>query len=211
MRKKTKGKYSLKWVCMLLPFYFCPCWGQSICWRSVDALSQTIFFDQSIMVRHMKLIFVLYLPLRLYCLILMRSTHNAHQGVVMTSFDSTWPFFWLHLLFLARLDGIVHNFQYEFQVYLFVCWEFYSILRRIIPVPQTSFSNKLISFFAATMAWSGFGPYHGLWFEDAPSKCVIVTPTLGGMISALGLDVCLLQPELYKAYYTAFLFYFFML
>jgi hypothetical protein len=37
----------------------------------------------SIMVRHMKLILVLYLSLRVYCP--MRSTHNALQGVIMTS------------------------------------------------------------------------------------------------------------------------------
>jgi hypothetical protein len=41
----------------------------------------------SIIVRHMKLILVLSLPLRVY--FLMRSTHNPLQGVVMTSFDST--------------------------------------------------------------------------------------------------------------------------
>jgi hypothetical protein len=40
--------------------------------------------------------------------------------------------------------------------------------------------NELFLFFAATMAWSGFGPHHGLWHEDAPSKCIVVTPTLGG-------------------------------
>ncbi len=44
----------------------------------------------SIMVRHMKFIFVLSLPLRLYYL--MRFTHNALRGVTMTSFDSTWPY-----------------------------------------------------------------------------------------------------------------------
>jgi hypothetical protein len=41
----------------------------------------------SIMVRHMKLILVLSLPLRVYYL--MRCTHNALWGVIMNSFDST--------------------------------------------------------------------------------------------------------------------------
>jgi hypothetical protein len=41
----------------------------------------------SIIVRHMKIMLILSLPLRVYCL--MRSTHNALQGVVLTSFDST--------------------------------------------------------------------------------------------------------------------------
>jgi hypothetical protein len=41
----------------------------------------------SIMVRHMKLVLVLSLPLRVYYL--MRCTHNALQGVMMNSFDIT--------------------------------------------------------------------------------------------------------------------------
>jgi hypothetical protein len=41
----------------------------------------------SIMVRHMKLILVLSLLLRVYYI--MRCTHNAHRGVIMNSFDST--------------------------------------------------------------------------------------------------------------------------
>jgi hypothetical protein len=41
----------------------------------------------SIMLMHMKLILVLSLPLRVY--VFMRSTHNAHQGVIMTNFDIT--------------------------------------------------------------------------------------------------------------------------
>ena len=40
----------------------------------------------SIMVRQMKLILVLSLPLRVYYLL--RCTHNALQGVIMNSFDS---------------------------------------------------------------------------------------------------------------------------
>jgi hypothetical protein len=39
------------------------------------------------MVRHMILILVLYLPLRVYYL--MRCTHNALWEVIMNSFDST--------------------------------------------------------------------------------------------------------------------------
>jgi hypothetical protein len=42
---------------------------------------------RSIMVRHIKLILVLSLPLRVYCL--MKSAPNALWGVIMTSFDST--------------------------------------------------------------------------------------------------------------------------
>jgi hypothetical protein len=71
----------------MLPFYPCPCWGQSI---SV-IVGRFIVLNQlsagSIMVRHMELILLLSLPLRVYYL--MRCTHNAVQGVIMTSFDST--------------------------------------------------------------------------------------------------------------------------
>jgi hypothetical protein len=54
-------------------------------------VSSFIMLDQlvagSIMVRHMKLILVLFLPLSVYYL--MRCTHNALWGVIMTSYDST--------------------------------------------------------------------------------------------------------------------------
>ena len=36
------------------------------------------------------------------------------------------------------------------------------------------------------MAAGGFGPYHRLWTDDAPSKRKVVTPTSGGMMPALG-------------------------
>ena len=35
------------------------------------------------------------------------------------------------------------------------------------------------------MAAGGFGPYHCLWTDDAPSKRKVVTPTSGGMMPAL--------------------------
>ncbi len=62
------------------------------------------------MVRHMKLILALSLPLRVYYL--MRCTHNALQGVIMNSFDSTWSYFccvscfWQDLQDLTLLDGM---------------------------------------------------------------------------------------------------------
>jgi hypothetical protein len=34
-----------------------------------------------------------------------------------------------------------------------------------LPGPKKLFSDKLFSFFAATLAWSGFGPYYGMWRE----------------------------------------------
>jgi len=49
--------------------------------------------------------------------------------------------------------------------------------------------NKFFSFFAATMAWSGFGPYHGMWREYAQTKCIGVILTPWAMTIALGLGI----------------------
>ena len=51
----------------------------------------------SIIVRHINLILEPSFLLRVYGP--MRSTHNASQGVIMTSFGGTCPYFWLCLLF----------------------------------------------------------------------------------------------------------------
>jgi hypothetical protein len=68
------------------------------------------------MVRHKKLILVLSLPLRVYYL--MRCTHNALQGVIMNSFDSTLSYFgcvtsfWQDLQDLTLLDGMCIPLQW---------------------------------------------------------------------------------------------------
>jgi hypothetical protein len=73
-------------------------------------------FAGSIMVRHMLLILVLSLPLRVYYLI--RCKHNALWGVIMISFDSTLSYFgcvscfWQDLQDLTLLDGVCIPFQY---------------------------------------------------------------------------------------------------
>jgi len=73
----------------------------------------------------------------------------------------------------ARASGGHHGWGgYEIKVYLFACWKLYSILRTFTPGPKNLFANKLFSFFAATMAWSGVGPYHGMWHEYAQTKCI---------------------------------------
>ena len=59
--------------------------------------SQRFLKTWSIIVRHIKSIREPSLPLRVYVPI--RSTHNTLQGVVMTSFGGTCPYFWLFLLF----------------------------------------------------------------------------------------------------------------
>jgi hypothetical protein len=76
----------------------------------------------SIMMRHMILILVLSLPLRVY--FFMRCIHNALWGVIMNSFDSTISYFgciscfWQDLQDLMLLDGMCIPFQYftEFVV-----------------------------------------------------------------------------------------------
>ena len=72
------------------------------------------------------------------------------------------------------------------------------------------FANKLFLLFATTMAWSGFGPYHGMWHEYAQIKCLGAIPIPWAMTIALGLGVITPQPELYHAYGRAILrnFYF---
>jgi hypothetical protein len=63
----------------------------------------------------------------------------------------------------------------------------YLILRTIVPVRKHSLAQIFFLFFAAIMVLSGFGRYHGLFHKDAQGKHIIVTPTLGGMMHALGL------------------------
>ncbi len=69
-----------------------------------------------IIVRHMILVLVLSLLLRVYYL--MRCTHNALRGVIMNSFDSTLTYFgcvscfWQDLQDLTLLDGMCIPFQY---------------------------------------------------------------------------------------------------
>ena len=40
------------------------------------------------------------------------------------------------------------------------------------------------------MAAGGFGPYHRLWADNAPSKGIDVTPTPWAMMYALGFAPC---------------------
>jgi hypothetical protein len=88
-KKPLQVKECLKWVCML-PVYPCPYWGQSIIVTVGSFVVSNQIVAGSIMVKHMKWILVLSLPLRVYYL--MRCTHKALWGVIMTSFDSTWPY-----------------------------------------------------------------------------------------------------------------------
>ncbi len=99
--KKTFAGKRLSQVSMYVAiFYPCLCWGQSIFVTVGSFIVSNQPIAQSIMVRHMKLILVLSLLLRVYYF--MRCSPNALWGVIMTSFYSIWPYFWLCLLFLAR-------------------------------------------------------------------------------------------------------------
>ena len=69
------------------------------------------------------------------------------------------------------------NYRYPFKD-LFVPWlsipryPKYNRTRSKIP-----FAAQLLRNTCVTMATSSFGPYHGLWSEDAPIKCIGVIPT----------------------------------
>jgi hypothetical protein len=53
------------------------------------------------------------------------------------------------------------------------------------------------------MVASGFGQYHRLWTNDAPSKPIGVTPTPWAMMPVLGLGVSQVLASAYDTYYTA--------
>ncbi len=127
--KKTFAGKRLSQVSIYVAFFNpCPYWGQSI----FVTVGSFTMLDQlvagSIMVRHIKLILVLSLPLRVYYL--MRCTHNALRGVIITSFDSTWPSFgcvssfWQDLQDLTLLGGMCIPFEYitDFFVSLRLEW-----------------------------------------------------------------------------------------
>jgi hypothetical protein len=109
-------------------------------------------------------------------------------------------------------SGVSHfSGVYEIKVYLFACWKLQSILRTFIPGPKNLFANKLFSFFAATMAWSGFGPYHCMWREYAQTKCICTILTPWAMMIVLGLCAITPQSELYHAYGRVCLHYFYFM
>ncbi len=110
----------LKWVC-ILPFYPCLIGDCQFFVTVGSYIVANQLIVGSIMVRHMRLILVLSLPLRVHYL--MRCTHNALQGVIMNSFDNTWSYFgclscfWQDLQDLTLLDGMCIPFQY-FTIFL---------------------------------------------------------------------------------------------
>jgi hypothetical protein len=63
---------------------------------------------------------------------------------------------------------------------------FYNILRRIVLGQKIPFVTQLLRNTRVTMAKNGFGPYHGLWLDDAPTKPIGIIPTPWMMTLALG-------------------------
>ncbi len=126
--KKTFAGKRLSQVSIYVAFSTCPYWGQSIFVTVSSFIMLDLLVAGSIMVRQMKLILVLFLPFRVYYL--MRCTHNALWGVIMTSFDCTWPSFgcvscfWQDLQDLTLLGGMYILFQYimDFNVSLRFQW-----------------------------------------------------------------------------------------
>ncbi len=99
----------------MLPYLPCPYWGQSIFVTVGCYIVSNQLIAGSIMMRHMIMILVLSLPLRVYYL--MRYTHNSLWGVIMNSFDSAISYFgcvscfWQDLQFIL-LGGMCIPFQY---------------------------------------------------------------------------------------------------
>jgi hypothetical protein len=50
------------------------------------------------------------------------------------------------------------------------------------------------------MVGSGISPYHHLRTDDTPSKHIVGTPTLGGIIGVVGLVVTKLKPPIFQCY-----------
>ena len=100
----------------MLPYLPLPLLGTVIFVTVSNYIVSNQLIAGSIMVRHMILILVLSLPLRVYYL--MRCTHNALWGVIMNSFDSTISFFGCVSCFrqdlqdLMLLGGMCIPFQY---------------------------------------------------------------------------------------------------
>jgi hypothetical protein len=123
MRKENlcrKKIVSSEYVCCLI--YPCRYWGQSIFVTVGKYIVSNQLIAGSIMVRHMILILVLSLPLRVYCY-LMRCTHNALWGVIMNSFDSTISYI-----------GCVSCFWQDLQdlLYWVVCAYLFSTSRSLL-------------------------------------------------------------------------------
>ncbi len=55
----------------------------------------------------------------------------------------------------------------------------------LLPLLVFASVSPFTSRFPLTMAAGGFGPYHRMWTDDAPSKRKVVTTTSGGMMPAL--------------------------
>jgi hypothetical protein len=95
---------------------------------------------------------------------------------------------------------------YEFKAYSFHVQVLYVTLHTIVPGLKTSLVQKTFWFVTTTMASSGFGPNHGLWHKDTPTKHIDITPTSGVMTHALGVGILAPQPKIYHTYSTAIFF-----
>ncbi len=115
--KKTFACNRLSQVSMYVAFFTLALIGDSQIFVTVGSfIVSNQLTAGSIMVRPMKSILVLALPLRVYYLL--RCTYNALWGVIMNSFNSTWPClgcvscFWQGLQDLTLLDGMCIPFLY---------------------------------------------------------------------------------------------------
>jgi hypothetical protein len=97
------------WICLSLPL--CPSVPMGISSSLGCDIGNSTISNQlvavSIIVMHIKLITVLSLPLRVHGPT--RSTHNASQGVVMTSFAGSFPYWWFLHLFTYDNYGVFRH------------------------------------------------------------------------------------------------------
>jgi hypothetical protein len=66
-------------------------------------------------------------------------------------------------------------------------FQFYTILHTNEPAPKKPLATNILRRPVSTMASSGFGPHHGLWHDNAPTKRIGLMPTPWTMADALGL------------------------
>ncbi len=122
------------------------------------------FIAGSIMLRHSKLILVLSLPLRVYCFY---EAINAHPGVIMTSVDSKWPYFWLSLVFGKICKNWVMTRWY--------CAYLSSTSKRSIYLLAGSFA---VSYVQSFQSHKPLLQIYNFCFLPQPWRWVALTPTM---------------------------------
>ncbi len=115
MRKKNLHRKNILSGEYVLPFLPLPVLGTANFVTVGSSAISNLLVVGSIMMRHMKLLLGFILSLRAYCP--MRSTHNIHQGVIMTSLVHDHTFGCVSCVFWQDM----HELMYDRMV-----WAYYS-------------------------------------------------------------------------------------